>query len=191
LLDKNVFTDRDKNVVKDLEVPTLSFDLSIGFNYSKNEKSQLGVGLAHRWMQFGSKKYIIQILAYINYIYKTNLLSNRLSFFVGTDIIFNYKDYVIRFVNYDLDDNRGISGKGGGANTHFHSFDLRLNIGVHLLVWHKNKQTLSLQPFLGSYIRPYNAYGEGQINGYLPLKRNTKGIVWDCGLRVIYAFQKK
>jgi len=59
VLDKDIFTDRDKNNIKALEVPTPSFDISIGFNYSKNEKSQIGVGLAHRWMQFGTKKYII------------------------------------------------------------------------------------------------------------------------------------
>jgi len=118
-------------------------------------------------------------------------LSNRLSFFIGTDIVFNYENYIIRAVNYDLDDNRRLTGKGGGINTHFHSFDVRLNIGVHLLIWHKGKQTISLQPFLGSYLKPYNPYGNYSTHRYLPVKGHTKGIVWDFGVRVIYAFQMK
>jgi len=208
LLDENSFDENEIDAANYLEISKLSYDLSAGFNYSINEKHQFKLGISHRWLKFGTRIYNVpdsifsptdafrikenirqmQFFTCFQYAYSPNILSKRMSFFLGSDLVFNYADYVIGTVDYDANNNPSFVGKAGGDVTVFHPVDIRLSIGGDLLVWNQNRQTILIQLFFGVYTKPYNVFSS-QRAGYLPFKKYTNGMVWDSGIKLIYAFQ--
>jgi len=209
LLDENSFDENEIDAANYLEISKLSYDLSAGFNYSINEKHQFKLGISHRWLKFGTRIYNIpdsiknptggsrirenirqkQFFTCLQYAYSPNILSKRVSVFLESDLVFNYAAYVIGFSSYDANNNPAFVGKTGGKVTVFHPVDLRLSIGGDLLIWNQNKQTILIQLFFGVYAKPYNAHASKGIGSYLPFKKDTNGIVWDSGIKLVYAFQ--
>lgn len=209
LLNENIFDITERDAAKNIEVPKLSYDLGIGMLYSVSTNAKLEFGLSHRWLNFGTRKYNIpdsinsvttypitketinqsQILANLNYAYTLNKLSDKVGLFGGTVLVFNYKNYMIKTVDYDSSGNRRLVGKIGGEQAKFHVFDVKLNMGAYFKLWDKNSRHIILKAYTGCYVRPYDVFSSEAIGGYLPFKKNTSGIVWDIGVRIIYSYK--
>jgi len=201
LLDE-AFTVEEKQEIKNLGIPKPSLSIDIGIDISLTKKSHLETGISHKWLRIGTKKYgepvgiaspfykrkqtLIQnqISLYFKYVYKPLSKRNICSLFVRGDAVYNYRNYIIREVTFDVNNKRGFIGKIKGDNIKFHSTDIRMSTGLNAQLWSKNKRAILLEGYIGGYLRPYKAFG----NFFLPLIMDTNGLVWEFGINVVYKF---
>ncbi len=201
------FTEEEKQSVRDLEILRLSYDLDIGLTTRLDERNFIEKGVMLKQMRFGSRKYIKpdsvinvtpqfgklkqtviqnQISIYFKYLFKPLKWNGNPSIFFRGDLVSNFKNYIIHEVTFDEDNNRGFVSRAGFDK--FHSFDVRLVVGSNTKLWSKNKQGIFLECYIGGYLRPYDVYGTTPREGYLPFKKNTNGLVWEFGSKIIYHF---
>ena len=206
LLDNNALSSNEMQFAKKLEVLKPTYDFSIGYIGFKNNKIQYEIGFSHRWLRFGSRIYRVDSVAfnptpqypkvkkivqqnqfsgYFKYLFNLHKIRNVL-FFIQTDAVFNYQNYLIRSRSYDEKNEVGIVAKGSGDTFKFHLFDMKISLGGVFPIWQrKDKKRIMLNYYFGGYIQPYNVFGKG-IGGYLIFDKNTSGLVWDLGIRLQY-----